>query len=180
MTNFRLRKFNPSSDTKVLFDCGDCDLNAFLLETDAAQHNATMHSNELLSETYVAVDETGCILAYFSLLNDKVEKGFTDPQVWNKLSRRIPNAKRRSSHPALKIGRFAVDKKYQHTGLGTDLLSFIQGWTVSQRKTGCRFITVDAMNCAVDFYKKCDFVVMKEPEPDEQTTAMCFDLKSIL
>ena len=179
MIAYKLRKFNSSTDTTKPFDCGNSDLNGFLLETTVQQHNATMHSLELLSETYVAVDDNENILAYFSLLNDKIEKGFSDMHIWNRLSRKIPNAKRRSSYPAVKIGRFAVENRYQHTGLGAELISFVQGWIVTQRKTGCRFITVDAVNSAVGFYIKFDFTIMKSQESSEQTTAMFFDLKSI-
>ena len=55
------------------------------------------------------------------------------------------------------------------------------------KQAGCRFITVDALPSAVDFYKKCNFITLKDPDPmtpgvsvDEfdQTTLMGFDLKS--
>lgn len=176
---YRLRKFNPETDTRKPFDCGNPDLNGFLLETDPRQHNATMHAKEMLSETYVAVDISDNILAYFSLLNDKIDKNYTDKRVWNRLSRAIPNAKRRSSQPALKIGRFAVSKNYQKSGLGKELIRIIQIWFFKERRAGCRFITVDALECAVGFYKKCNFNEISQTEKNEPTTTMCFDLKSV-
>ena len=176
---YKIRKFNPDRDTKKPFNCGNADLNGFLLETDKHHHNATRHAEELLSETYVAVDNNDKIIAYFSLLNDKIERGFTEPSIWNKLSRKIPNAKKRSSYPALKIGRFAIDSNYQHLGIGKELIRIVQMWTAQDKKTGCRFITVDALTCAIEFYKKCDFFVLQNTEPEKETTPMCFDLKSI-
>ncbi len=48
--------------------------------------------------------------------------------------------------PAIKIGRFAIDKKYAHNGLGKHvfrnvLLSILD---ISENIVGLRFITVDA------------------------------------
>lgn len=139
-----------------------------------------MYATELLSETYVAVDAQDNLIAYFSILNDKIERNYTESKIWNRLSRIIPNTKRRSSYPALKIGRFAVAKQYQSSGIGSELIGYILKWTVQQKRTGCRFVTVDALNNAVQFYIKNDFFVIHSPIENEITTAMCFDLKSII
>ena len=119
--------------------------------------------------TYVAIDEdTQDIIAYFSLLNDKIDREFIASNLWNRLSRRIPNTKRRSSYPALKIGRFAVNGKGQHKGIGRELIFFIQTWFYKDRKSGCRFITVDALREAEPFYAKCGFSRLSEPKDTEE------------
>ena len=164
--NLELRKFRPGVDISKPFDCEDADLNGFLVETSTGTPNATFFAKELLAVTYVVEDkDSGDIVAYFSLLNDKVDREFVDPSIWNNLSRRIPNAKRRSSYPALKIGRLAVSAKMKGQDIGTKIINYIQTRCTSNPSTGCRFITVDAYCSAVDFYQKCDFKYLVKPEP---------------
>ena len=57
-------------------------------------------------------------IAYFSLLNDKIEREITDNAAWNRLAREIPNIKRRKSQPAVKIGRLK-DKVGGHESLAS-------------------------------------------------------------
>lgn len=177
--NYSIRRFHPQTDIHHPFDCGVADLNGFLLEADANTPNASLYDKELLAVTYVAVDDaTHSILAYFSILNDKVERHFIEPSLWNRLSRNIPNAKRRSSYPALKIGRLGVDVSAQGSGIGKDLIYFVQTWFFHNRKAGCRFITVDALREAELFYLKCGFIRLSNPSEDDETILMYFDLKS--
>ena len=137
--NLRLRKFRPGVDTTKPFDCSDADLNGFLIEASTGTPNATFFAKELLAVTYVLEDtDTGNIAAYFSLLNDKVDREFVDPTIWNKLSRKIPNAKRRSSYPALKIGRLAVSADMTGQDIGTKIINYIPTRCISNPSTGCR------------------------------------------
>ena len=186
--NYSFRKFNPDTDVLKPFDCGIADLNGFLLENSGDIPNATAYSQQLLATTYVVEDDdTHALLAYFSLLHDKLERAFVHPANWNRVSRKLPNSKRRSSYPALKIGRLAVNRDCCARGIGRQILRFVEAMYLMNKQAGCRFITVDAIPSAVDFYKKCNFFVLKEPEPVpegieteemEQTTLMGFDLRS--
>ena len=89
----QFKRFNPDDSVKP-FDCGDADLNGFLLEDDPSVSNARHHANELLAVTYVIEDEEKeQTIAYFSLLNDKIEREITDNAAWNRLAREIPNIK---------------------------------------------------------------------------------------
>lgn len=178
--SFHYRKFQPESDVLKPFDCGKADMNDFLLETASDTPNATLYEKEHLGKTYVVEeDETGLILAYFCLVFDKIERAVADSSIWNRLSRNIPNAKRRSSYPALKIGRLAVNRLAQNTGLGHTILTFLKGWFFLDAKAGCRFLTVDAYLEAEDFYAKCKFKPLVVPEPEDETVLMFFDLMSI-
>jgi len=151
-----------------------------LCETGTAAPNASLYEEEHLAKTYIVEDiQTHDNLAYFSLLFDKIERSIADPAIWNKLSRKIPNAKRRSSYPALKIGRLAVSKKAQHSGLGREILDLIKIWFFNDTKAGCRYLTVDAYLDAEDFYSKCEFRPLVIPEPEDETVLMFFDLKGI-
>ena len=90
-----------------------------------------------------------------------------------------PNAKRRYSYPALKIGRLAVCKQSQHTGLGKDILDLIKIWFFHDSKAGCRYLTVDAYLDAEDFYTKCEFRPLTIPKADDETVLMFYDRKGI-
>ena len=176
----QIRNFLPGKDPLNTFDCGKSDLNNFLLETGDDTPNATKYEREHLSKTYIVEDqETNRTLAYFSLACDKIERAVSDPVIWNRLSRKIPNAKRRSSYPAIKIGRLAVSKDAQGSGLGQMILSFIKGTFFGSSKVGCRYLTVDAYLDAENFYSKCNFSPLVIPEPDDETVLMFFDLMSM-
>ena len=172
----RLKRLNPNDNVKP-FDCGNEDLNGFLLEDNTSVPNAKHHANELLAVTYIIEDEEKeQTIAYFSLLNDKIDREITDNIVWNRLSREIPNIKRRKSQPAVKIGRLAVSTKWMRNGLGSILLDFIKSYFTKNRRTGCRFLTVDAYHGAVDFYAKNGFVRLSEGRSDGNTCLMYYDL----
>ncbi|MBQ5934646.1 MAG: GNAT family N-acetyltransferase [Bacteroidales bacterium] len=174
------RKFQPETDVLEPFDCGDADLNGFLLETDQETPNATFFEREHLACTYIVEsNETHRIVAYFSLLNDKIDREVADNSIWNRLSRAIPNAKRRSSYPALKVGRLAISREAQGSGIGRQILNFVQTWFYNDPKSGCRFITVDALLSAENFYRHCDFKRLAAPSPKDETVLMFFDLKGI-
>ena len=118
----KLRRLTPASVVPQ-FDCGDADLNDFLL------NDAPKYTEELLTVTYLVVNGND-VAAFFSLSNDTLT---CDPSpesgakaVWNKLTRQIPNPKRRKSYPAVKLGRLGVSSKYQRTGLGSDILDLLK------------------------------------------------------
>ncbi len=75
------------------FDCGDLDLNGFLLD------DALDYLNERMAITYI-VEYQDMTVAYFCLLNDKVVFNTKSQEVkylWNRFNRkhRIPNQKRK-------------------------------------------------------------------------------------
>ena len=142
MIDYSIRRFQPETDPLKPFDCGNPDLNGFLLDTDPNEPNATLAEKEFVTATYIVEDNQS---HYFSLLHDKIDRHLADKAIWNKLSRRIPNAKRRSSYPALKIGKLAVSKTIKEQGLGTQILHFIELLYLTERRAGCRFITVDSL-----------------------------------
>ena len=137
------------SESKVeSFDCGDSDLNDFL------KHDALFFSEKRIANTYV-VKESDIIIAYFSLLNDKVSKLDATGSSWKRLKKLFPRSKHFSSYPAIKIGRFAVDLKYEGQGIGRELMKQIKESVAKGSKVSAfRFLTVDAYLSAVPFYEK--------------------------
>ena len=155
------------------FDCGDDDLNKFLME-DAKNYLA-----DLFAVTYLIQTDTE-ILAYFSLSNDRITRFDMDKSEWNKMSRNIANNKRKKSYPSVKLGRLAVEQKSAQLGFGKLILYYIrETYANNLQNAGCRFITVDAYAGVTDFYEKNGFKFMTKEDTDKPTRAMYFDLKSI-
>jgi GNAT superfamily N-acetyltransferase len=160
------------------FDCGDQDLNDFILNRSAA------YQKYLLSVSYAfANPDNGKILAYCSLANDKVAvTDFKDKTEFNRFRRHhgFPNAKRLKSYPAVKLCRLGVDTSAKGKQIGTRILNYIKSMYAMENKAGCRFLTVDAYLGAIPFYIKNDFQFMNAEDTDPHTRMMYFDLKDIV
>lgn len=163
-------------DTKIKpFKCKDDDLNGFLFE------DSQKYLTDLMAVTYLLEDLSyEKTIAYFSLLNDKITFDPDQHSIWNKLNRRIANAKRRKHYPAVKIGRLAISEEYAGKGLGRDIIRLIKFMFTHGNRTGCRFITVDAYRNAIGFYQKCGFDFISKKDRDEITRSMYYDLKRFL
>lgn len=97
------------------FDCGDSDLNEFLLE------DAKYFLEKRIANTFI-LEDGGSIVAYFCLLNDKVSRQEITNSRWKKIKDSFPENKRFRSYPTIKIGRFAVSQKYRGRNIGSDLI----------------------------------------------------------
>ena len=158
------------------FDCGDADLNDFIL------NESTFYREALLAVSYVferrEIKES---VAYFSLANDRISlTDFESKTAFNRFrKRRFVNEKRLKSYPAVKICRFAVDLSMKGQSVGSFLLNFIKSYFLDDNKTGCRFITVDAYAAAVPFYLKNEFVPLTSEDAMSATRLLYFDLNDI-
>ena len=171
----RVRKLNPAEHI-ASFDCGDEDLNSFILE------EAPLYRKALLAVTYVVEDsESGKVLAYFSLANDKVSlSDFESKTEFNRFRKhRFVNEKRLKSYPAGKLCRLAVDNVAKSLHLGSYLVKFIKSYFVTDNKTGCSFLTVDAYADAIPFYLKNGFIPLNEDDAGQATRLLFFDLNDI-
>jgi GNAT superfamily N-acetyltransferase len=155
------------------FDCNNLDLNQFLFD------DAKDHLKELLAVTYILEDEDETV-AYFSVLNDSIREKDTTKSHYKKILGLMPYALRirYKSHPAVKVGRFAVNKKYQSQGIGTEIMDYIKGYFLDNNKTGCRFIIVDALNNnrTIKFYKDNGFDFLTTEDKKDENRLMFFDL----
>ncbi|MBQ6063057.1 MAG: GNAT family N-acetyltransferase [Prevotella sp.] len=164
-------------ETVTAFDCGDDDLNGFIL-TDAP-----LYRNEKLAVTYVVKKRNTPekVVAFFSLSNDRISiSDFDTKTKYNRFSKRFNNHKRLKSYPAVKIGRLGVDGSMKGKSLGTYILKFIKYFFTIDNKTGCRFITVDAYAAAIPFYVKNGFVSLNDESEDAPTRLLYFDLRDVL
>lgn len=170
----RLRK----KESIESFDCGDADLNDFILQ------ESILYRQALLAVSYVmeSKQDSSVISAYFSLANDKVSlNDFESKTEFNRFRKhRFVNEKRLKSYPAVKICRLGVDLSMKGQSVGTFLLNFIKSYFVIDNKTGCRFLTVDAYAEAVPFYLKNGFIPLNEEDADADTRLLYFDLATIV
>lgn len=168
------------------FDCGDDDLNEFFAV------DASTWQRNLLAVTYY-LELNHDVALYFSLSNDKISADTLPKNLWRKIKSKFPHRKHRNDYPAVKIGRFAVATAYhcRPEHWGSRAMDFIKNWMITENKTGCCFITVDAYPSAVKFYQKNGFKFLGSEEENrykaftldsqrEGTIAMYFYLKSII
>lgn len=146
------------------FDCGVCDLNDFLF------NDAKIYLKHLRYTTFLLETDTR-IIAYYSLANDLLNvvdredfaeemdecKINIDFEFWEKFLNQ-------KMYPAAKIGRLAVDTYFQDQGIGTFLINSLVQSFIKKNKTGCQFITVDAINDntqrTICFYEKNGFKML--------------------
>ncbi len=175
--NFIIAKLDEDETVKA-FDCGDDDLNDFIVNECAP------YRKEKLAVTYVLEPEQDTnhehIAAFFSLANDRISLAdFESKTNYNRFSRRFNNPKRLKSYPAVKIGRLGVSLSMKGLSLGSSLLNFIKMYFLIDNKTGCRFVTVDAYAAAVPFYQKNGFVPLNDDDLNDPTRLLYYDLNDI-
>jgi len=158
------------------FDCDDEDLNEFF------RKDAVPHKKELLAEIYSLrlIEATGESafdpVAFVTFHNDAIQLSHKERE------RLLPPSKARyRSLPAVKIGRLGVEKEYQRNNIGTNLLNMVKRLFVTQNRTGCRFLTVDAYNDprVINFYERNDFRFLHEKDKNKDTRIMYFDLNRL-
>lgn len=89
------------------FDCGEEDLNEFLLL------DAKDYLHRLMSVTYIIENDERTV-AFFSVSNDRVAISDTDKATWRRIKKLFPHTKHRSDYPAVKIGRLGVDSEAEN------------------------------------------------------------------
>ena len=167
-SSYKIRKLGINEKVKS-FDCGDADLNDFILNA------STLYRKALLAVTYVfeAEDDTTHehIAAYFSLANDRVSMSdFPNKTEFNRFRKhRFVNEKRLKSYPAAKICRLAINQELKGQHIGQFLINFIKSFFLADNKTGCRFLTVDAYAAAIPFYLKQKFVPLTVEDEGAET-----------
>lgn len=165
----RLIRLTP--DTELIgFDCGDEDLNSFLVE------DAKNFLDKRIATSYLLVDGDN-IVAYFCLLNDKISRQDVSNSQWKKIKGAFPDRKQFGSYPAIKIGRFAVSSKYRGRNIGTDLMNLLKDMlNGNPNYSAFRFLTVDAYISAIDFYLKNNFKLLSEKIQNDHTRLLFFDM----
>ncbi|MDE6091017.1 MAG: GNAT family N-acetyltransferase [Duncaniella sp.] len=169
-----MRLVRLSSIFDVLkFDCGDSDLNDFLIE------DAMNFSQKRIANTFI-LEDNGRVAAYFCILNDKISQQDVTNSQWKKIKKSFPTGKHFNSYPAIKIGRFAVSLEYSGKKFGTDLMNLLKGMLNNNPNySAFRYLTVDAYLSAIEFYKKNQFKLLSEKETNDHTRLMFFDMMEL-
>ncbi len=173
LSNYSLIRLTEDYSIKS-FDCDDTDLNDFII------NDSKNYLKELLAVTHLIEDsENNSTIAFFSVFNDKISLKDADKPFWNRLRRPLPNEKRLPSYPAVKLGRLGVSNAYKGKGFGRMILDFLKIHFVTNNKTGCRFLTVDAYLKSLPFYEKQGFLYFTDSDIGEDTRQMYYDLAKL-
>ena len=149
------------------FVCKEDDL------TDFFANDATKYQEKLLGKTYIFClkENPKVIVAAFTLSNDsiRITNKLKDEDKETFLHKTELDSKSLRRYPSVLIGRLGVNKEFENLGYGSAVISFIKMWFLSENKTGCRFIIVDAYNNerTLHFYQKNDFEFLIEDEVNE-------------
>ena len=168
-----------SSTIIKAFDCGDEDLNEFLLE------KSKDYQQELLATTFVIENETQT-LAYYSIFNDSFrieDVSFASKNAFkNFLRLLLPHPKRHlKSYPAIKIGRLAISKQAQKLGLGRKIIDTVIDFAIKQNEhCACKFILVDAYKDALGFYEKMQFKYFSDNDSKDEIRQMYLNITPII
>lgn len=176
IAHYTIRKMKVDEEVKS-FDCGDADLNDFIL------YESQPYRKALLAVSYVLEkNDDKSVCAYFSLANDRVSlSDFESKTEFDRFRKhRFVNEKRLKSYPAAKICRLAVSTSLKGERIGSFLLNFIKSYFVTDNKTGCRFLTVDAYTAALQFYLNNRFIPLNDDDKDSPTRLLYFDLETTI
>ncbi len=155
-------QFQPLTVEHILtdFECSSKDLTEFLRNDALTQQELYLNSTNLIM----------CknkIIGFVSLLTDTFKIGNIEDEMLRKTIKKELNViGNKNTVPAVKIGRFAIDKKYAGKGLGGHIFRSILFTLTNIKKTiGFRYITIDAYASAFGFYvDKHGFEYHKEDE----------------
>lgn len=173
-TGLTLTKIDAQSIIKP-FDCGDIDLNEFLVS------KAVHYKKELLAVTYLLENENRTI-AFFSVFNDRVrisEDDFASKNAFKKFLKGFVSHPKRHlrDYPALKIGRLGVCNQIQKGGIGKAIIDFIINLAVKQNNyCACKLLIVDAYVQSLGFYERKGFQYLADKNNSMNTREMYLDL----
>jgi GNAT superfamily N-acetyltransferase len=168
------------------FDCGDDDLTGFFRKDAFDYHQQLLATTYFLQPIKAIEEEIFFPVAFISFMNDSVklsqeERKTTKKKFFNKLKKQMPFQKRGyEDFPAVKIGRLGVSRDYQGQQIGTRLINLSKEVFITNNRTGCRYLTVDAYNRkdqrTINFYQKNDFDFLSDLDINKNTRIMWFDL----
>lgn len=155
-------QFQTLTDEHILtdFECSSKDLTEFL-------KNDALNQQELYLNTTNLIMCKDKIIGFVSLLTDTFKiRNIKDENLRKTIKNELNLIGNKNTVPAVKIGRFAIDKKYAGKGLGKHIFrSILFTLTNLKEAIGFRYITIDAYASAFGFYvEKNGFEYHKEDE----------------
>lgn len=131
------------------FDCGNADLNDFLVNDAEKYHDACVAITFLVFHNCEVV-------GYYSVGMDCIKLKSRESKPIRKahgLTHRFPE------YPAIKIYRLGVREDYKHRRVGRNTVMSVVGYAKSQLQPhlGVRFVSVDALQTSTEFYSDLSF-----------------------
>jgi len=146
INNYEFKKITNKHDLSE-FLCDSDDLNDFIKNDALNQQNDNLNITKLIC----CNNE---IIGFFSLLADSIElKHVRDKKTKESIKNHLPKVKKM---PAIKICRFAINKKYSNKGIGSHIMRNVifNIKTIAEKDIGLRFVTIEAYAKAYEFYTK--------------------------
>lgn len=138
-----IRLLQKEDDTSS-FDCKESNLNLFLKQY--AKQNQFKH---YIGTTYIAIFDNK-VIGYVSVSSSSIRVD----ELGELIVKKLPQY----PLPILRLTRLAVDKNYQHKGIGQTLLKWVLKLTLKQKEQfGCFGLVVDAKHESVMFYEQYGF-----------------------
>lgn len=145
---FRLEPLNHEAHDRALFTCGTEPLDRYF------QTQATQDIRRRVANCFVAVEgETGQVAAYYTLAAAGIPVTDLPPELVKKLPR-YP------SIPAVRVGRLAVDTRFQGRGLGAALLGDALRRVMASPPAAYALLVDAKDDRAVAFYRHHGFIAL--------------------
>ena len=157
--NYRFETLNGKHDLSD-FKCESDDLTDFLKDDALTQQKSKLSLTKL-----VMCDDT--VVGYVSLLTDTILlKDIRDADTKHDIKNQLDITSKKRKLPAIKIGRLALDEKYAHKGLGSEILMSIlfNVKNIAENNVGLRFVTVEGYARAYKFYTRNNFINLKKDD----------------
>lgn len=127
---------------EINFSCGNKELDDFINTDEVKTYETEMWGKTSL----VLMNEK--LVAFFTLANTVIRNEWIKERVNHR-----PRLRQISQIPALLIGRLAVQKEFQHQGIGSYLLKIIVGKALEMSKTvGIRLVVLTAYPENINWY----------------------------
>lgn len=135
---------------KSSFDCGNPALN------DYFRFYALKNDQLCIGKTFISLDNYGAVTGYMTLSNAQIEADLLPDTIRKKLPR--------YPVPSFRIGKLAVDLRYQGSGVGAWLLrSALEKALSISASVGLYTVIVDAIDDkAKSFYLKYGFIAFSK------------------
>jgi len=106
------------------------------------------------------------IVGYVSLLTDTIPLKDIREDAKQNIKNQLDITSKKRKLPTIKIGRFAVDEKYTHKGLGSEILMSVlfNVKKIAENNVGLRFITVEGYASVYKFYTDHNFINLKKDD----------------
>ena len=152
------------------FDCGDGDLNEYF------HKDVILYRKLLLTESYYLhlTKQPEIAMALVDFCNDTINL----EKIKGKIE--VPQGKPQRYWPAVKVTRLGVTKDLQRQNVGTKILNMVKEIFITDNRTGCRFVTVDALKDKgiINFYQNAGFEIYPSKDKGNiRTVLLYYDLK---